>query len=59
MHIICQTKTAWGYKKGTTKQSRSNESITGKRTRTDIKLQPSRLECYHDQFIKTTSKNKN
>ena len=28
------------------------------RTRTDIKLWPSRLEYCHDQYVKTTGKNK-
>ena len=29
------------------------------RTRTDTKLWPSRFEYYHNEYIKTTNKNKN
>ena len=44
-------------KKGATKQSRIN-TITEYDSSADIKLQPSRLEYCHDQYIKTTGKNK-
>ena len=49
---VCQTKIAWGSKKGAAKQSRINAltEYDWQEIRTDIKLWPSRLEFYHNPY---------